>query len=92
MYINALPILIESSLTNDYIFRFDNLWMSSGQVSVHIHTAVSPPAVCVLSQQEIRRVSKDLCNKGPAACKAANSDLDESGLSEVTGLILVIFL
>lgn len=66
--------------------------LSSGQVSVPAHTAVSQPAVCVLSQQEIRKVSKDLRNKGPAACKASTSHLDESWLSEYTGSILVIFL
>lgn len=64
--------------------------MSSGQVSVPVHTAVSPPAVCLESAGDPERLEKR-CNKGPAACKALTSHSDESGLSEYTGLILVIF-
>lgn len=64
--------------------------MSSGQVSVPVHTAVYPPAVCLEPAGDPEKLEKR-CNKGPAACKASTSHSDESGLSEYTGLILVFF-
>lgn len=65
--------------------------MSSGQVSVPVHAALSPPAVCLEPAGDPERLEKR-CNKGPAACKASNSHSDKSGPSEYTGFILVIFV
>lgn len=64
--------------------------MSSGLVSVTIHTAVFPPVLCLEPARAPERLEKR-CNKGPAACKASTLQSDESGLSEKTGLIFVIF-